>query len=234
MNKLKNNVIMILFAVILLSSTLTIGTQNNVNKLDLVDGNRNTDQIKIGVTHPMIQIAEATSEEKMQNEMRSNVPYKSTNQDSEIKYYDDKKSFQDNKESNSEYGKIQEVTIESKELPNGQYGYVMKKHIVRDENSETDLTSRYPNFPTIPGPTLEIHEGDLLILTSIDQNGSQKVQQIKAKSPGTFEYYGENFRTLGLFGAIIVDPYDNVPAQLNGKVVSVDLRDLEKQYVLFM
>jgi antitoxin component YwqK of YwqJK toxin-antitoxin module len=89
MNKLKNNVIMILFAVILLSSTLTIGTQNNVNKLDLVDGNRNTDQIKIGVTHPMIQIAEATSEEKMQNEMRSNVPYKSTNQDSEIKYYDD-------------------------------------------------------------------------------------------------------------------------------------------------
>jgi hypothetical protein len=60
------------------------------------------------------------------------------------------------------------------------------------------------------------------------------VQQIKAKSPGTFEYYGENFRTLGLFGAIIVDPYDEVPAQLNGKIVSVDLRDLDKQYVLFM
>ena len=225
---------MILFAVILLSSTLTIGTQNNVHKPELVDRNGNTGQIKIGGTHPIIQIAEATSEEKMKNEMRNNVPYKNTNQDSEINYYADKKSFQDNSQSNSDLGIIHEVTIESKELPNGQYGYIMKKHIVRDEDSETDLTSRYPNFPTIPGPTLEIHEGDLLILTSIDQNGSQKVQQIKAKSPGTFEYYGENFRTLGLFGAIIVDPYDNVPAQLNGKVVSVDLRDLEKQYVLFM
>ncbi|HXW12245.1 MAG TPA: beta-propeller fold lactonase family protein, partial [Nitrososphaeraceae archaeon] len=110
----------------------------------------------------------------------------------------------------------------------------MLEHILIDGESEEDLTERYPQIPTIPGPSIEINQNDLLIIHSIDENGEQKTQRIEPKEIGSFEYFGDSFRTLGLFGAIIVNPIDKVPAQLDGKVVSVDVNILDKQYVLFM
>ncbi|HSA75712.1 MAG TPA: beta-propeller fold lactonase family protein, partial [Candidatus Nitrosocosmicus sp.] len=144
------------------------------------------------------------------------------------------KTIQENENPDPIDGQIHNVTIEAKKLQNGQYGYIMKKHILLEDGFEKDLTYRYPNYPTIPGPTIELYEGDLLILTSKDSNGNIKTQNIQPKQSGTFEYFGENFRTLGLFGAIIVDSYDKIPSKVDGKVVEVDPKDLEKQYVLFM
>jgi len=119
-------------------------------------------------------------------------------------------------------------------LPNGQYAYRILKHMIYDGQSVEDLTERYPKIPTIPGPSIEMTQYDSLILHSIDETGIKKTQKITAQNAGTFEYYGEHYRTLGLFGAIIINPIDKVPAQINGKVVSVDISSLEKQYVLFM
>lgn len=131
-------------------------------------------------------------------------------------------------------GKIHNVTIEAKKFPNGQYGYMMIKHIVQDNNSLKDLTSRYSDIPTIPGPTLEIKTDDILFLTTIDETGRVQTQNITHTEPGTFPYFGDNFRTLGLFGAIIVDSSDRILSKVNSTIVPVDLKEVEKQYVLFM
>ncbi|MDR4511119.1 MAG: beta-propeller fold lactonase family protein [Nitrososphaeraceae archaeon] len=130
--------------------------------------------------------------------------------------------------------KIHNVTIEAKKFPNGQYGYMMLKHIVQDNNSLKDLTSRYSDIPTIPGPTLEIHTGDKLFLTTIDETGRVKTQNITHEQPRTFPYFGDNFRELGLFGAIIVDSDDRILSKVNSTIVPVALKEVEKQYVLFM
>ena len=74
----------------------------------------------------------------------------------------------------------------------------------------------------------------MLILHSIDENDEEKTQKIEGKDIGSFEYFGDKFRTLGLFGAIIINPIDKVPAQIDGKIVNVGVDQLDKQFVLFM
>ena len=222
-NILKNS-LMGIFAVMLLSSSLTMGVQNGINTEKIEDSVENN-----GSVHPIIQMAEASKEmdnkiesEKSLKNLQSN-PFEST---SEI--------GNNTKETLSQNGTVNEVTIQAEKLPNGQYAYRMLKHIIYDGQSVEDLTERYPNIPTIPGPSIEMTQHDSLILNSIDETGVKKTQKITAQNAGTFEYYGEHYRTLGLFGAIIVNPIEKVPAQINGKVVNVDISSLEKQYVLFM
>ena len=247
MNNLLKNILMGIFAVMLLTSTLTLGVQNGINIAKIEDrveeqgsilqtSKTENEDVKPGSVHPIIQIAEATKE--IDNEIESEeyskkIDYNKTelesnplNPSSEI--------GTDPKPTLSQYGKVNEVTIKAEKLPNGQYAYRMLKHILYDGESAEDLTKRYSKIPTIPGPTIEMTQHDVLILHSIDETGLKKTQEIRAEKAGTFEYYGEQYRTLGLFGAMIIDPIEEVPAQINGKVVNVNIQDLEKQYVLFM
>jgi len=229
MNRLFKNIIMGIFSVILLTSTLTVGVQNGINNPNMEKNNDNENKNK-GSQHPIVQIAEAAKE--IANEVNYEG-YKQENSYSKEKEQEQQLQY-DSIESTSPNGKVNEVTIKAEKLPNGQYAYRMLEHILIDGKSKEDLTKRYPQIPTIPGPSIEINQHDLLIIHSIDENGDQKTQRIEPKEIGSFEYFGDRFRTLGLFGAIIVNPIDKVPAQLDGKIVSVDVNTLDKQFVLFM
>ena len=80
MNNLLKNILMGIFAVMLLTSTLTLGVQNGINIPKIEDrveeqvSNLHTmktenDAVKLGSVHPIIQIAEATKE--IDNEIES-------------------------------------------------------------------------------------------------------------------------------------------------------------------
>lgn len=225
MNNLLKNSLMGIFAVMLLTSTFTMGVQNGINTPEIED----TDGKK-GSVHPVIQIAEATKE--VDNEIESKVQAKKMDYNKEKSEShplgQNSEIGNDTKETLPQDGKVNEVTIQA-ELPNGQYAYRMLKHLLYNGESIEDLTKRYSKIPTIPGPSIEMTQHDSLILHSIDETGVKKTQKITAQKAGTFEYYGEHYRTLGLFGALIINPIEKVPAQINGKVVSVDLSALEKQ-----
>lgn len=228
-NKLFKNMIMGIFAVILLTSTLTMGVQNGFNAPNNERNNDNENKIK-GNQHPIVQVAEGAKEIANEGNYEGYIQKSSYSKEKEK----EQQLQYDSIERTSEDGKVNKVTIKAERLPNGQYAYRLIEHILIDGKSEQDLTKRYPQIPTIPGPSIEISQHDLLILISIDENGEQKTQRIEPKEIGSFEYFGDRFRTLGLFGAIIVNPLDKVPAQIDGKVVSVDVNTLDKQYVLFM
>ncbi len=234
MNKLFKNIIMGIFAVILLTSTLTLGVQNGINTPNIEKNNDNNENNLKGSQHPIVQIAEAVKEIPNEGNYKGYIQEKNYAKEKELEREQQQKIQYNSLETTSEYGKVNEVTIKAEKLPNGQYAYRMLEHILIDGQSQEDLTKRYPTIPTIPGPSIEINQNDLLILHSIDENEEQKTQRIEPKEIGSFEYFGDRFRTLGLFGAIIVNPIDKVPAQLDGKVVSVDVNTLDKQYVLFM
>ena len=129
---------------------------------------------------------------------------------------------------------IKHIAYDGKSCEENQYKYC------------EDLTYRYSDIGTIPGPTIEIYEGDTLILEThvLSMNGIDnydvKKQKLKPKNPGTFEYFGEKNRELGLFGAIIVHPtydqYDQygVNALIDGEIQQVNINDIKKQYVLYM
>jgi DNA-binding beta-propeller fold protein YncE len=246
MNNLLKNIIMCISAVMLLTSTLILGVQNGINivKNENSGGEKHSimpnsiaenDNVKLPSVHPIIQTAEAAKEidnKEIDNEIKSEgyakkIDYNKGESDSNLE------SGSEN-DTDPQFNKVNEVTIKAEKLQNGQYAYRMLKHILYDGESAEDLTKRYSKIPTIPGPSIEMTQNDVLILHSIDETGLKKTQEIRAEKPGTFEYYGEHYRALGLFGALIINPIEKVPAQINGKVVNVNTEELEKQYVLFM
>ena len=177
--------------------------------------------------------------------------------DSDNSYVKDNKNYKEKPRTPKTHEvelEVVQVSAEGGALPTGHLAYKMIKHIVYDgksceENQYKyceDLTYRYSDIGTIPGPTIEIYEGDTLILEThvVSMNGIDdydvKKQKLKPKSPGTFEYFGEKNRELGLFGAIIVHPtydqYDQygVNALIDGEIQQVDVNDIKKQYVLYM
>ncbi len=231
MNNLLKNIIMGIFAVMLLTSTLTLGVQNGINT-----PKAENNDVKLKSVHPVIHIAEGAKE--IDNDIDSEEYLKKIdNNKGELESNPlgpTSEMTNNSKPTLSQYGKVNEVTIKAEKLPNGQYAYQMLKHIFYHGELAEDLTKRYSKIPTIPGPSIEMTQHDILILHSIDETGLKKTQEIRAEKAGTFEYYGEQYRTLGLFGALIINPIEKVPAQLNGKVVNIDISSLEKQYVLFM
>ncbi len=70
-------------------------------------------------------------------------------------------------------GKLHQIELWAEKIPAGVEGgndifaYRMASHIVSkmDFSKETDITSRYVDAPTIPGPTIVINEGDEVALT---------------------------------------------------------------------
>lgn len=132
------------------------------------------------------------------------------------------------------------VELEAVSLPNGQYAYMMVSHEVDGD----DVTDRYSEIGTIPGPTIVMNEGeslDISVSNSITGiNADVEVQDFDFGSAetGSYVYKGEEGSLLGLFGAIIVNDDNGKVESLvdggNGKITNVKQSDLEKEFVMFM
>jgi hypothetical protein len=129
MNNLLKNILMGIFAVMLLTSTLTMGVQNGINIAKIEDRveeqvsilnpfKTENDDVKLGSVHPIIQIAEASKE--IDNEIESEeyskkIDYNKADLESNSEIGTDPKP------TLSQDGKVNEVTIKAEKLPNGQY-----------------------------------------------------------------------------------------------------------------
>ena len=80
-----------------------------------------------------------------------------------------------NSENNSP--KIHEIKMAGVLLPDRHQAYKMLEYkIINKQNNNTeDITSRYSNLPTIPGPTLVMTEGDQARLTLVNEIGRGQV-----------------------------------------------------------
>ena len=69
--------------------------------------------------------------------------------------------------------KIHEIKMAGVLLPDGHQAYKMLEYKIKDKqnNNTQDITSRYTNLPTIPGPTLVMTEGDEAKLTLFNEIG---------------------------------------------------------------
>ncbi|MDR4511911.1 MAG: beta-propeller fold lactonase family protein [Nitrososphaeraceae archaeon] len=240
MKQISSNIILCLFAAILLTSTLPTALYNSLDSDKKIVDSDTSGQ-------PIIKTAEASEyndQDYYDNGNYDNNYYDNGNY--EKGNYDDMYSgngYYDN--GNYDYGKDSkkhQVTVKIERLQNGQYAYKMVKHIAIDKNGPTDLTDRYSVDATIPGPSIEINKGDTLILKSILENNEVKVDSIKPDEVGSIEYSADDFtRELGLFGAIIVHPnsgtYDYPGLEkglVDGEIQKINPDDIKKQFVLFM
>ena len=73
--------------------------------------------------------------------------------------------------------KIHEIKMAGVLLPDGHQAYKMLEYKIIDKqnNNTQDITSRYSNLPTIPGPTLVMTEGDQARLTLVNEMGRGQV-----------------------------------------------------------
>ncbi len=79
---------------------------------------------------------------------------------------------QNNLTAENLFPKIHEIKMAAVELPDGHTAYKMLEYKVIDsENQTKDITSRYSDLPTIPGPTLIMTEGDKARLTLVNEIG---------------------------------------------------------------
>lgn len=68
--------------------------------------------------------------------------------------------------------KVHQIKMAGVELPDGHQAYKMLEYkIIDKENRTQDITSRYSELPTIPGPTLVMTEGDIARLTLVNEIG---------------------------------------------------------------
>ena len=154
-------------------------------------------------------------------------------------------SSPNNKTSSNTMHKIEMVVIT---LPSGQPAYKMISHVKSNgstsssgmnstSNNTIDLTPKYSKLATIPGPALVFTEGDYVNVNIKDKDGNLITsEEFLASQPGTFLYIddsksGEN----GLFGAVIVNPKNNVNTGLiKGKIQEFPVNKLDKDLILFM
>lgn len=75
--------------------------------------------------------------------------------------------------SENDSPKIHEIKLAALLLPDGHQAYKMLEYKVIDKqnNNTEDITSRYSNLPTIPGPTLVMTEGDQARITLVNEIG---------------------------------------------------------------
>lgn len=79
---------------------------------------------------------------------------------------------QNNLTLDNPFSKLHEIKMAAIELPDGHTAYKMLEYkIIDKENQTKDITSRYSNLPTIPGPTLIMTEGDKASLTLVNEIG---------------------------------------------------------------
>ncbi len=173
------------------------------------------------------------------------------------------------------------ITLRAVRMPSGQLAYQMIRHQVEDSGRVEDLTARYAQGPTIPGPTLVLSEGDTAKVTlehgiegsdlpvSIHVHGvhykfesdgttrtlSQTIDSVAYPgkpytyewiaapgTAGTWPYHDHAFgdpligaEDQGLFGTLIVNPKGGqVDALIDGKIQKVNLKDIKREFILWM
>jgi FtsP/CotA-like multicopper oxidase with cupredoxin domain len=76
------------------------------------------------------------------------------------------------------------ITLKASTLPSGQLAYEMVSHKVRSpDGQERDVTSRYAQGPTIPGPTLVMKEGENAEVT-LEHNIADSTQPVSVHVHG--------------------------------------------------
>jgi len=79
---------------------------------------------------------------------------------------------QNNLSSDNPFINLHEIKMAAVELPDGHTAYKMLDYKIIDQKNQTkDITSRYSDLPTIPGPTLIMTEGDKAKLTLVNDIG---------------------------------------------------------------
>src|SRR4026207_1171220 len=79
---------------------------------------------------------------------------------------------QNNLSSDNPFNKLHEIKMAAVEMPDGHTAYKMLEYKIVDQKNQTkDITSRYSDLPTIPGPTLIMTEGDKAKLTLVNEAG---------------------------------------------------------------
>ena len=79
---------------------------------------------------------------------------------------------QNNLSSDNPFNKLHEIKMAAVELPDGHTAYKMLEYKIIDKQNQTkDITSRYSDLPTIPGPTIIMTEGDKAKLTLVNEIG---------------------------------------------------------------
>jgi len=104
-------------------------------------------------------------------------------------------------ENNSTNGELHTIELVAEKLAGGYFAYRMKQHVISnmDGTNTQDVTSRYPDSATIPGPTIVINEGDEVDLKLIhefnpDSSAEEQVSvhvhgvHYDILSDGTLEY----------------------------------------------
>lgn len=192
---------------------------------------------------------------------------------------------QNNLSSDNPFLKLHEIKMAAVELPDGHTAYKMLEYKIIDKQNQTkDITSRYSDLPTIPGPTIIMTEGDKARLTLVNEIGrgsvslhthgvhytitsdgslkmSNKVSDQGATPKESYTYVwtaaegtrgswpwhdhtfgkgssGMNMNgveTNGLFSTVIVNPANGkVDALVNGIPKEVNVKDIKKDFVLFV
>ena len=127
---------------------------------------------------------------------------------------------QNNLNSENYSPKIHEIKMAGVLLPDGHQAYKMIEYkIIEKQNNNTeDITSRYSNLPTIPGPTLVMTEGDQARLTLVNEIGRGQVSlhthgaHYEITSDGTLKMTNE----VRDQGATPQDPYTYVWTAADG------------------
>src|SRR5215211_7311227 len=200
--------------------------QDNSNSLKVQNEKMKEDDKK-GVFHTLTSIPSSSSSSSSSKEDKTSSLSSSTN----------------NTTSNNAMHKIEMVVVT---LPTGQPAYKMISHVksngpsssdVTSSNNNIDLTPKYSKLATIPGPTLVFNEGDYVKVNIKDKDGNLITsEEFPASQPGTFLYVddskaGEN----GLFGAVIVNPKNNVTTGLiKGEIQELPINKIDKDVLLFM
>lgn len=84
-------------------------------------------------------------------------------------------------------GKTHRITLRAAALPSGQLGYQMVSHKIQSPDGQTeDVTNRYSDKPTIPGPAIVMTEGDVAEITL--ENGISNTNQ-----PVSLHVHGVHF-----------------------------------------
>jgi manganese oxidase len=79
---------------------------------------------------------------------------------------------QNNLTSDNPILNLHEIKMAAVELPDGHTAYKMLDYKIIDQKNQTkDITSRYSDLPTIPGPALIMTEGDKAKLTLVNDIG---------------------------------------------------------------
>ncbi len=185
-------------------------------------------------------------------------------------------------QAGAETGSVHSITLKAVALDSGQLAYQMVKHKIKSPSGKVeDITKRYSQEASIPGPAIVMTEGDKAEVTlehgikgsndpvsihvhgvhyKIDSDGTMKILNhvndqaafpgkpytykwtAAVGTAGAWPYHDHTFgnpmlgaEDKGLYGTLIINPKSGkVPALIDGKVQNVAIKDIKRDFILWM